>query len=121
MREAFAHTAVLTMTADDERAPGAAITLLLCGDLEHDPPCPLAAHHTAADRDGGTVRLRVLFATEPGDEARVRARIDAALSAGEQLRPDGVVAHWQLLDSGRAALTAVDTVHAERLCREPQE
>ena len=91
----------------------------LCG--HHEPPCPLAAHHTAAARDGATVRLRVLFAAEPGDEARVRARIDDALAAGERLGPHEVVTRWRLLSSGPAQIAAVDAGHAERLHRDPSE
>src|SRR6185436_15570912 len=109
MREAFAHTAVLDMTAGaDERVPGAAITVALCGDLGHEPPCPVAAHHTAAARHSDRVRLRVLFASEPADEARVRADIDAALAAGEWLGPDGVVTRWALLGSGPAEIAPSD-------------
>ncbi|WP_426505041.1 hypothetical protein ACPPVO_46000 [Dactylosporangium sp. McL0621] len=118
MRDAFAHTALLDMSADaDERAPGAAITVALCGALEHEPPCPLAAHHTAATRDGDAVRLRVLFASEPGDEARTRERIDAALAAGAWPGPDGVVVRWVLRGSGAAGIAAADVEHAERLRR----
>lgn len=120
MREAYAHTAVLGMSAaDDERAPGAAVTVALCGALDHQPPCPLAAHHTAALRDGDEVRLRVLFAAEPGDEALTRARIDAALTGGEQPGPDGVVSRWRLIRSGPAPIAAADAEHAERLRRDP--
>jgi hypothetical protein len=95
MRRAFAHVAVLTMQPDaDVRAPGAAITVALCGQWEHQPPCPLAAHHTSAERFGDQVRLRMLFAAEPTDEVVVRARIDAALAAGELRGPDGVITLW---------------------------
>ena|SRR5581483_6770314 len=117
MREAFAHTAVLDMPAGDERAPGAAITVALCGAYEHEPPCPLAPHHTAAARNGCEVRLRVLFAAEVRDEGQVRARIDAALAAGEQLGPDGNLTRWRLLHSGPAEISEADTGHAERLRR----
>ncbi len=52
MRLAFAHEAVVSMAAGaDIRAPGAAITVGLCGHWEHEPLCPLAPHATAAQRD----------------------------------------------------------------------
>jgi hypothetical protein len=51
-RQAFAHAAVVELIGDD-RAPGGAITVALCGSWSHDPPCPLAPHHTDALRDGG--------------------------------------------------------------------
>jgi hypothetical protein len=53
MRRTFAHYADVDLDpggADD--APGAAITVELCGHWEHEPPCPVAAHHTAAAREG---------------------------------------------------------------------
>jgi hypothetical protein len=41
MRQPFAHDAVLAMPAGgDLGAPGAAITVALCGHWEHAPPCP---------------------------------------------------------------------------------
>lgn len=108
MRQAFVHDAVVTMeAAGDARAPGAAITVALCGHWEHDPPCPLAPHHTDAHRCGDQVRLRVLFATEPAAEAGVRSRIEAALSQPGLTGPDGVTTHWQL-DSARPGLLRND-------------
>lgn len=119
MRQSFVHTAELVMAADaDERAPGAAITLALCGSWEHPPPCPLAAHHTAAQRAAGpgdTVRLRVLFAAEPGDEPGVREQIVAALGAGELLGPDGARARWRLAAEGPDVVAADEAAHAARL------
>src|SRR5690242_10149389 len=94
MRQAFAHDAVLTMEpGGDERAPGAAVTVALCGHWEHEPPCPLAPHHIAAERSGDEVRLRVLFAAEPDAEDEVRRRIEAALSRSVFDAPDGVTSH----------------------------
>src|SRR5947209_12526026 len=102
MREPFAHEAVLVMAPDaDVRARGAAITVALCGHWEHEPPCPLAAHHTRADRDGERVTVRTLFATEPDREAEVRRRIDAALTDG-----------WEVSGSGPSPVVAGERDHA---------
>ena len=61
-RVPFAHEAVVRMAADgDIRAPGAAITVALCGHWEHEPPCPLAEHLTTAERVGDELRLRIAF------------------------------------------------------------
>ncbi|MEU4090870.1 hypothetical protein [Streptomyces sp. NPDC026673] len=112
MRRAFAHDAVVTLApGGDERAPGAAITAALCGHWEHEPPCPLAPHHTAAaPGDGGELRLRVLFASAPDDEAEVRRRIDAALAAG------GLGAtHWEFGGSRPGAVGADEAARAARL------
>jgi hypothetical protein len=118
MRQAFAHEAVLTLLPDaDVRSPGAAITMALCGACEHEPPCPLAAHYTGAERVGDQVRLRVLFATEPVSEHVVRQRIDQALSGGRFQGPDGVITRWQLRGSARGEVTAEEADHAARLTR----
>ncbi|HEX2142044.1 MAG TPA: hypothetical protein VHK28_07220 [Candidatus Limnocylindria bacterium] len=101
----FAHDAVLTMGPEaDLRAPGAAITVALCGHWEHEPPCPLAAHHTAAARDGELLRLRILFACEPADEAEVRRRVGAALAA-----------RWTVTASGPSAVRPDEAAHVARL------
>jgi hypothetical protein len=97
VRQAFVHDAVVTMEAGgDERAPGAAVTAALCGHWEHEPPCPLAPHHTGAERRGDQVRLRVLFAAVPADEAGVRRLIDTALARASLTGPDGVTSRWRL-------------------------
>jgi hypothetical protein len=96
VRVPFAQDVVVAMPAEaDIRAPGGAITAELCGHGEHAPPCPLAPHHTAAQRRGAQVHLRVLFATEPDREAEVRTRIGRALGAWDvrscaagEVRPD---------------------------------
>jgi hypothetical protein len=121
MRQPFVHTALLAMDPDaDDRAPGGAITVALCGPPEHEPPCPLAAHHTAADRVAGLdgapqLRLRVLFAAEAGDETTVRERIDAALIAGELDGPDGATTRWRLLIAGPGTIGPHEQAHARRL------
>ncbi|MGW2706996.1 hypothetical protein [Streptomyces sp. NPDC001340] len=116
MRQAFVHDAVVTMEAGgDVRAPGAAITVALCGHWEHEPPCPLAPHHTTAERFGNEVRLRVLFATEPAAEAEVRSRIEAALSRASLDGPDGVGTRWQFRSAQPGLVRKDEARHAERL------
>jgi hypothetical protein len=118
VRQAYVHEAVVTMEAGgDERAPGAAITVALCGHWEHEPPCPLASHSTSAERCGDQVRLRVLFAAEPAAEAQVRRRIDAALSGDGLTLPDGVTARWQLRSTQPGFLRDDESGHAEQLIR----
>ena len=102
----------------DTRAPGAAITVALCGHWEHPPPCPLAPHHTGARRSDGQVRLRVLFAAEPSAEAEVRRRIEAALSQASLTGPDGVTTRWQLRSGQRGQLRDDEAQHAADLIRQ---
>jgi hypothetical protein len=116
MRQAYAHDAILIMNQDgDTRAPGGAITVELCGRIDHEPPCPLAAHHTHAERAGHEVRLRILFATEPDRSGDVRIGIDRALRAGTFVGPDGTTTTWRLRESRPATVTTAERDHAARL------
>jgi hypothetical protein len=118
MREAYAHDAVLTMRPEgDIRAPGGAITVALCGRIDHDPPCPVAPHHTAAEREGDAVRLRILFATERARADEVRSGIEDALRTGTFDGPDGVTTTWALRESAPGTISPAERDHAERLTR----
>ena len=118
MIEPYAHDAVLTMDrAGDVRAPGGAITTELCGHWEHEPPCPLAPHHTHVHRSGTEVTLRLLFAAEPADELRVRRLVDEVLARGWGDTPDGTRTTWQLLESGPSPVEFTEQDHARRLMR----
>ena len=116
-RGAYAHDAVVILDpGGDSRAPGGAITVALCGHWDHEPPCPLAPHHTdAAPGDDGTVRLRVLFAAEPKDEGRVRELITQALSSGRLTGPDGKVTRWMMQSSDASSVRPDEADHAARL------
>ncbi|HVF77070.1 MAG TPA: hypothetical protein VNA28_02135 [Solirubrobacteraceae bacterium] len=115
-RRPFAHDAVLSMEADgDVGAPGATITVALCGHWDHEPPCPLAPHHTAAARVDGEVRLRTLFVVEPARESEVRARIRAALQAGAIVSGDGRRARWRLCSDGASSVREEEADHARHL------
>ena len=116
MRETYVHDALLDPEPGlDHRAPGGAITLALCGSLEHEPPCPLAPHHTTVEVEGPRLRVRVLFAADPAEESRVRALIDETLVGGEWTYPDGVVSRWTVVSSAADEVRPAETEHAERL------
>jgi hypothetical protein len=116
-RAAYAHdAAVILDPGGDSRAPGGAITVALCGHWDHEPPCPLAPHHTdATPSDDDTLRLRVLFAAEPEDEGRVRELITRALSSGRLTGPDGQVTRWMVKSSGAGSVRPDEIEHAARL------
>lgn len=101
----------------DTAAPGAAVTVELCGDWNHEPPCPLSPHHSAVERLEDNVRVRVLFAVEALQESEVRQRIDRALAGGELSGPNGVSTRWQLLSSEYSAVLPEEAEHAQRLAR----
>lgn len=116
VRSAFAHDAVLDMEPDaDLTGPGGAVTLALCGAFDHAPPCPVAPHYTGAERRDGAVAVRVLFATEAGREAEVRARIDEALAGGFCDGPDGTRTRWTFRSSAPSVVTEAERAHAQRL------
>ena len=116
MLESGALDATLAMDPDaDLRAPGGAVTTALCGHWEHEPPCPLAPHHTHAGRSGEHVVLRILFATEPERVPEVRSRIEAALAAGVLSGPGGETTHWLLVRCGPSDVRADELEHARRL------
>jgi hypothetical protein len=117
-RRQFAHDAVLALDdGGDERAPGGSITVALCGSWSHDPPCPLAPHHTDAHRTGTDLRLRILFAAEPEQEAQVRALVDDALTRGAGEDPEGTRTTWRLVSSGPSEVRPEEAEHAGRLLR----
>ena len=117
-RQGYAHEAVLTLDDDgDHRAPGGAITEALCGSWSHQPPCPLAPHHTRTHRSGHEVSVRLLFAAEPDDEHRVRSLVKAALARGWGDDPEGARTTWRLISSGPSDVRPEETEHVSRLIR----
>ena len=116
MRTAFVHDALLDPEpALDHRAPGGAVTLALCGSLDHEPPCPLAPHHTTVEVEGSRLRVRVLFAVEAGDEPLVRELVEQALTSGVWTYPDGVVSTWSVVSCGPGEVRIDERDHADRL------
>ncbi|MEV6527490.1 hypothetical protein AB0M43_36750 [Longispora sp. NPDC051575] len=121
MRQVFVVEAVLEMAADaDLRAPGGVVTIALCGSFTHDPPCPVAPHHTETTRTAaagdqgagdGAVLSRTVFTVEPADEGQVRDTITAALSTGRLRDPEGTVTCWRLLHCRAGSVTAEDAGH----------
>lgn len=106
----YVHQSTLVLSAkDDLDAPGAAVTLKLCGSLDHEPPCRVP-HHTHAERAGTAVVLRIVFAAEPENQEAVRHQIDEALRAGRMRSPAGEPVRWEL---GRSVAAELSTAEAE--------
>ena len=117
-REAYAHDAVLDLDpGGDVGAPGAAITVALCGSWSHEPPCPLAPHHTRVHRSGSEVTLRLLFAAEPEEEPKVRALVEEALARGWGDGPDGTRTGWTLIWARASPVLPEEEDHGRRLIR----
>jgi hypothetical protein len=112
------HVQVATLGMDpgfDERAPGGAVTVALCGALEHDPPCPLAPHHTTVEVGDAEATIRVVFACDPAHEFEVRSRIDASLAAGTFRGPNGVTSTWRMLEAHAGHLDPSEEALADGL------
>ena len=116
VRRAYVHDAVVAMQpGGSPDALGGAITVALCGHWDHPAPCPLAPHYVTTLPDSETVTLRILFATEPANERRVRSLIDQALATGQLTGPDGGVTTWQLSSAAAGTLRPEEQDHAAGL------
>lgn len=115
-RQAYAHDAVVVMQpGGSPNALGGAIAVALCGHWDHQPPCPLAPHYVTAVPDGETVAVRILFATEPANEQRVRSLIGQALATGQLAGPDGGLTIWQLRSAVASNVGPDEADHAAGL------
>src|SRR5271165_7225920 len=65
--------------------------------------------------DGEIVTLRILFATEPTNERRVRSLIDKALATGQLTGLDGGVTTWQLRSAAPDNVRPEEQDHAADL------
>jgi hypothetical protein len=122
MRQAFAHQGLIELLeGGDERAPGAAVTVALCGHWEHEPPCRVP-HRTDVGPTTDGLAVRVLFACDTGDEPAVRASVERALAGGELPVPppdDAPPTRWRLLRSAPAEISDADADVAARFGDEP--
>ena len=110
------HEAILELDGDsDPDAPGAAITTRLCGSYDHIGPCPLAPHTSHWTGLGRDIDVRVVFATESGQEDTVRGMIRDALQSGRLIGPDGRTSSWLLVEHHRGTLRAEEQSLATRL------
>ncbi len=116
----FVHEATLELAPGaDERAGGAAVTVALCGDWEHEGPCRWPHHTSIGHRSGPTIGIRTVFVCEMGEESEVRDRIRRALATGELAAPDesAVPSRWRLLGERPGDLRPDETELARRLAR----
>ncbi len=81
---AFVHEADLDLADGvDDRAPGGAVTVALCGHWEHTGRCRWR-HNNAICVDENPARFRTLFVSPPEEEREVRARIEQALGTSAE-------------------------------------
>ena len=107
----FVHEAELDLGAGvDERDPGAAVTVALCGHYEHEGGCRWP-HNNAIALDGSRGVLRTVFVAPAAEETLVRERIDTGLR-------DAV--GWTVVSAAGRALSGGDQELAARLARTPR-
>lgn len=98
MSPLHAHEVVLELERDaDAAAPGAAVTVALCGHWEHAGPCRWPHRTDVASVVARVASLRIVFSASSPEVAEVRARIVAALEQGGLEGPDGRVSRWKVL------------------------
>jgi len=116
MVQAYAHEGYLELAdGADDRAPGAAVTVSLCGHWDHEGDCRWR-HYTSIERVGSTLTVRTVFASDTDEEAEVRARIIAALEAGALVGPAGE-SRWEVVRQEAVDLRPSDKRLAGRLTR----
>ena len=114
MRSAFVHEARLELSdGADHGAPGAAITVALCGHWEHEGSCRWPHHTAVQTQDDTRITVRTVFASDPSDEAVVRAGIGGALRGGHLDGPTGS-SDWRVLSDGPAEPGPEESMQASR-------
>jgi hypothetical protein len=93
----------------DPWAVGAAVTIELCGSVDHEPPCRWP-HNNDYD-DGDAAVFRTLFAAPPEEEQEVRARIERALRSDPS---------WTVLELGARGVLPEEESLAGRLSALPR-
>ena len=107
-RAPHVHEALLRFDPDtDPRAPGAAVTIELCGSVDHDGPCRWPNNH---DVDGRGL-FRTLFVAPDADVEEIHERISSALRTGSG---------WTVVSERRRPLTSDEAEGAAKLALTPR-
>ena len=98
MLPVHAHEAVLELAPGaDAAAPGAAVTVELCGHWQHKGTCRWPHRTSVVSQDGSSLTVRVLFAAPTADRDEARRRIGSGLRRGELTGPTGQVHRWRVV------------------------
>jgi hypothetical protein len=101
MLPVHAHEAVLELETDaGAAAPGAAVTVELCGHWKHEGTCRWPHRTSVISLVGRVLTARVLYAASSSELNEARSRIAAGLSRGEMTGPDGDVHRWHVRRQG---------------------
>jgi len=87
----------LRLTAkSDERAPGGAVTVGLCGHWDHDGPCRWPHLSSISVDEKGIHHLLVEFDAPMKDLETVKSRVETELQKGQLMGPDGILSSWKV-------------------------
>ena len=112
-RSPHVHEAVLHLGPDiDPRSVGAAVTIELCGAVDHEGPCRWPNNHDIDLAPGRTQSVfRTLFVAPEPDVEEIHERISSALRAGSE---------WSVVSERRRPLTTEEESGAVKLARTPR-
>ena len=88
----YVHEATLILADGDDGAPGAAVTVALCGHWEHEGSCRWP-HHTSSYRQGDRRIVRTVAVVPEHELDDVAGRIRRALTSGS----------WTVVSQGETA------------------
>ena len=78
----------------DEREPGGAVTVSLCGHWDHEGPCRWPHFSTITPDVDGYHRLVVEFDAHADELETVIGKLDAGVMHGQLIDSDGAVSTW---------------------------
>jgi hypothetical protein len=109
--QAFAqHVELVLDEGADPAAPGAMVTVSLCGHWDHEGACRWP-HYNAMDTTATPAKLRVIFVAPPEDAEEIRAGIGRALREAEG---------WTVTSSQASAVSEDEAPLVERLLAAPR-
>lgn len=92
---------------EDSRAPGAEVTVALCGHWQHDGPCRWP-HNSRIDTGGGAARLRTVVVVPDDERSEIIRLIESALRADDR---------WSVIAFSTGPITAQEQPLADRLAQ----
>ena len=83
----------------DERAPGGAVTVALCGHWNHEGACRWPHFSRINSAGEGVHRLLIEFDSPKDEVKEVEERVERGLRTGRLIGPDGRESRWHVVDT----------------------
>jgi hypothetical protein len=108
-RSPYVHEARLRLAdGTDPSAVGAAVTIELCGSIDHEGGCRWPHNSMVVELDGRDAVFRSVFVAPPAEAGEVRQRIATALRSSLE---------WIVVSDGERSLSRDEETLATRLAR----